>query len=45
MLSAYKDLFEGGVLRSQLDRVNPQKILLTIRNGEIASFLDRRVLE
>lgn len=45
MLSACKDLFEGGMLRSQLDRVNPQKIPLTIRNGETASFLDRKALK
>ena len=32
-------------LRSQLERSNPQKILLTIENGDIFSFLDRKKLK
>lgn len=45
MLSTYRDPFEGGMLRSQLERVNPQRMFLTIRNGEIVSFLERRALK
>lgn len=45
VLSAHEDPFEGGLLRSQLERVSPQRILFTIGDGDMLSFLGRRALK